>query len=550
MIGALKPLVMMQLKDKIDLSFLHSKKQTISKVVLSILALVVITVAIYFVFWACKFLNIFSLVAIVPVSVVVVVFTIMQILSIITCTYGLMKTLYFSKDNQFLLTMPVHSNLVFFSKMIVFYFYELLKNLYFLIPLFIAYGISSGFSIFFYPWMILCFILISALPVVIGALLSIPCMFIASALKKMPITRIILFCGIVLGIIIAIVKIISLIPANIDIVGSWGTLFWEIQDFLSAFTKYAFPFTWIVNMLVGTRLGLKPILFNLNTLYVMLSLIGFIAVILIVCYFLSRPLFFKMASKPFEYKKKLMEKEFKNKKTGKFLTSLKKETIVNFRTSDVLYGVLSICIALPILILLLNKIFASMSTRLLGEYMTISFNLLIILLVVLASNNAMASVMSKEGSAGYLIKTRPASYLSSIFSKLIFQFVFMLISIIATIVVYSKFTTISNWNIFYMFLIVLLCYSAHLLWSVELDIMNPQTGAYATIGSHVKNPNETKSNILAFFISFLIFGVSLFLFIENMDVALFKVMLISAMFLVVRIYLFVTKVKIYYMEKS
>lgn len=80
--------------------------------------------------------------------------------------------------------------------------------------------------------------------------------------------------------------------------------------------------------------------------------------------------------------------------------------------------------------------------------------------------------------------------------------------------------------------------------------MNPQTGAYATIGSHVKNPNETKSNILAFFISFLIFGVSLFLFIENMDVALFKVMLISAMFLVVRIYLFVTKVKIYYMEKS
>ena len=35
MVKALKPLVMMQLKDKIDLSFLKSKKQTITKVILS-----------------------------------------------------------------------------------------------------------------------------------------------------------------------------------------------------------------------------------------------------------------------------------------------------------------------------------------------------------------------------------------------------------------------------------------------------------------------------------------------------------------------------------
>ena len=58
MVKALRPLVMMQLKDKMDLSYLKSTKQTIAKVVLSVLAFVLITAVIFLLLFFGKFLKI------------------------------------------------------------------------------------------------------------------------------------------------------------------------------------------------------------------------------------------------------------------------------------------------------------------------------------------------------------------------------------------------------------------------------------------------------------------------------------------------------------
>ena len=105
--NALKTLVFMQLKDKVDFGFLRTKKALISKVILTLFSFIAITAVYYFGFYLCRVLGIFSLVNIIPTSVIVVLFSIMEILSIISCTYSLMKNLYFARDNQVLLTFPV-----------------------------------------------------------------------------------------------------------------------------------------------------------------------------------------------------------------------------------------------------------------------------------------------------------------------------------------------------------------------------------------------------------------------------------------------------------
>ena len=79
MIKKLKPLVMMQLKDKIDFSFMKNKKKLITKIILSILSFALITGIIFALLFVSKLLKLFHLVDIVPVSVIVVVFTIMEI---------------------------------------------------------------------------------------------------------------------------------------------------------------------------------------------------------------------------------------------------------------------------------------------------------------------------------------------------------------------------------------------------------------------------------------------------------------------------------------
>ena len=545
----LKPLVMMQLKDKIDFSFLKSKKKTITKIVFTILAFVAITVLCFAFFKVSAMLNLFSLISTVPLTVVIVAFSIMFLLSCVSCTYNLMQKLYFSPDNQVLLTMPVNSNQVFVSKLIVFYIYELIKNFYFMIPMFLAYGIFAHFSILFYPWLIICSFFISMLPVLIGAILSIPLMFISSKLKQMPVIRLILFTLVFAGIIFGVVKLIAIIPANINIVQNWGKIYWRIQDFLLWFNNSFIVLAYLVELLCGHMVNLSFKLFSINTIFIFLILLASIVVLFFIGYFLASPLFFKMASKPFEYKKRIIKKQYENKRHNYFQSGVLTNLKLSLRNPQFLYNYIGILIVLPISILLLNKIFNAMNTKLLGTYMTLSFNILLITLIVLSSNVIISSIYSKEGRASYYFKTAPRSYSKVLFPKLIFSLVISFVGIVATSIVFGIFAKLSVWQIIMCIIFVYGLYSGHLFWSAELDIMNPQNEQYATSGNEETNPNETKSTVFAFIISALATIISLLLFIENINVAWFKLMLIGLIFSVTRIYLYFDKIKLYYKEK-
>jgi len=99
----LKPLVLMQLKDKLDFSFTKSKGKFIAKIIFTILGFGVIVAGCYLLYWASTLLGLFSPLPMLPVNVIVVLFTLMFILSCMTCSFGLMKTLYMSNDNSVLL---------------------------------------------------------------------------------------------------------------------------------------------------------------------------------------------------------------------------------------------------------------------------------------------------------------------------------------------------------------------------------------------------------------------------------------------------------------
>ena len=92
-------------------------------------------------------------------------------------------------------------------------------------------------------------------------------------------------------------------------------------------------------------------------------------------------------------------------------------------------------------------------------------------------------------------------------------------------------------------------YVAHLFWSAEIDIMNPQNRLYQTTGDTQKNPNETKSTIIAFIFSLVFSFVVYFLISENKEIMFAKIFVLALVVLLVRIYLFFTRVRLYYKEK-
>ena len=545
----LKTLVLMQLKDKIDFSFAKSTKKTIFKVVTTLLKFAVITALIYFAFYILSYLRLVSLLPGVPLNLFTALLTIMVSLSIIVCSFGLVKTLYHAKDNALLLTLPAKRTTVFTSKLIVYYIYDLIRNLSFLLPLFVAYGLVNGMAIYYYFWLIFAMLLISAVPVMIGALLSIPLVFITNFVKQYkfieyPLTAI--FVG---GVITLVVLLINAIPSNIDLIGSWGTTFWQVQDVLNSFVTDANPFYWLAVALVGERYGIANMFFTSNQLLGLLGIIGALAVIGVITYLLVRPLFFKMASSPFEYKKKKVEKQNKNRKLSPFFSALKKEITLNFRTPDKFYGLLAIVIILPIAILLLNKIYSAMDTRLAGTYMTIAFNILVILLIVLSSNINLSHIYSEEGASSYLNKTNPQAYLKTLLPKLVVNIVLISISLLVTTFIFTSFLGYDFLTTILIFLIFECVYLSHLFWSAELDIMNPQTHQYQTTGGHFGNPNDMKSTLTTFLLSALFAFLTYFLIGDSPNSIWIKILVVAGGFFALRLWLYINKIKVYFKEK-
>ncbi len=548
--NALKTLVFMQLKDKVDFGFLRTKKALISKVILTLLSFIAITAVYYFGFYLCRLLGIFSLVNIIPTSVIVVLFSIMEILSIISCTYSLMKNLYFARDNQVLLTFPVTVDQIFFSKLIVFYIYELRRTIFFIFPMFFAFGLISGYSVVFFLWLLPCMFIVALIPVSIGALLSIVAMLVAIVLRNYSLIRWVIFLALIgLGIYVFLL-FVSLIPENLDIVASWGTIFWDIQDFLGSYTKYMAPFTYLTQFIVGTHFGLSQNLFTLDTLWILLTIVAMVAVLLGASYLICKPLFLRMTSSPFEYKRKIIKKTYKNGFLKAFYSAVHKDDLVIFRTSDEVYSLFGVAICMPLAILLLNTIFAAMSTRLLGDNMAISFNLLIILLFAMATNNKVASIYSREAQAGYLVKTRPNGHNSNLTAKLVTYAIITSISIVASVCVFASFNSMSILNVILFGMSAILIYLIHMFWSAEMDIMNPQNIQYSTTGSHVNNPNETKSTIAMVFLAAVFFAISLFLLMENSQIAWVKVLFVALAYFAYRVWSFYSKIKYYYEEKG
>ena len=189
----LKTLTMMQLKEKLDLSFVRSFRKTLFKIVWLIVEFAAITAICTLIFNYVKILGVFSLVGDIPETVMTVIFSLLFFLSVISSTIGLVKSLYFAKDNMVLLTFPVRPYLAFLSKLAVYYVYELKKNIMFTVPIFIAYGISKSYTLAYYPWLLFLFVFISILPVLIAALLSIPFMFVYQFIRKVKVVQYLIY---------------------------------------------------------------------------------------------------------------------------------------------------------------------------------------------------------------------------------------------------------------------------------------------------------------------------------------------------------------------
>ncbi len=554
---SLKTLTVMQIKEKMDFSFVGSFRKSLFKLIYFIVEFSVVTAICALLINYAAFLQIFDTnTKVLPSSVIGIIFTFMLILSIISSTWNLTKSLYLSRDNLVLLTFPASSSIVFLSKIAVYFIYEMRKNFMFLIPLFCAYGIVHEFAFYYYLWLLLLFVIISLLPVLIAALLSIPTLYVYLFLKKTKILQYALTVLLLGALFYGVIKLVAVIPIDINLKNEWPSVSAEIQSVLKRFTVDLKPMYSLTQLIIGKSLGLgrKGIkIFHDGTLLTSVMLIALSAALLSACFLIAKPLFYKMASTPFEFNKKVVDKTPENRKKLPFLSSLKKELLISARSGSLISLVAVLVVIQPLAIDLLNRIYSAMDTRFMGTQMTIAFTLFIMLLINLSSSISIASVYSRDGAASYLNKVQPSSYLPILFSKLVINLVVGLVGIAVTTARISVFYTPSGamtaLTMTEFGALIYFTFASHLLWSAEMDIMNPQTQQYSTFNEQANNPNENASAILCFIISAVVSGASFLLALENSYTAWLKVLAVTAGFLIFRVVNYVLKIRAFYKEK-
>ena len=664
-------LVMIQLKDKLNMSFKADKKGALTKIILKASLFVVVTVVIQIIFSLLDRLVIFgSTIHSFPFPFFNFLICIMIILSIVTCITSLTKSLYFSRDNLTLLSYPVESNVVYLSKLIVYYILSLLREASFILPMFLAYGIAYHMKFLYFIWLIPMFALICLIPVAIASVVSIPWMFVSMYLRKHPLAQDIITLLLLVSGSVVLFLLIDAIPSNLHFLVRWINYYCPfLIDLGIQFEHWLLPFFMITSLATGASFdtisvnGIK--VFTSTTLPYFGIIFGSVVALILISYLFAKPLFFKMAAKPFEFNKhvifhdfsetrlyikhkyekiafvpkelltkkltkserlklitkfknalnlmnrdeKIFDKDFEkvrklirlytgmtivslnledflhsnnigfivrneygikslvlvktmnlrkvrcydpnylisqNHKKPVFFSLMWKDILMSIRTPGTLVAGYSMFAVGPLSIALMNKLFESINTSYIGDKLVIVFNVLIIVMIPLVFNVEFASIYSREGETSYLLKASPSNYVKTLTSKLVLRWAVIVVSITCTIIVFAHYCSIPFNKPWLLYACVLLLYTGHLIWSAELDYMNPQDQLYKEIGEgNISNPNENTSGVIALLITFLFAAFTYFLITENTNFVFYKLFAIAAFFFICRVLLALLKIRGY-----
>ncbi len=555
-------LTLFQLKDKIDMSWMKSKKTLIQTIVFGFLKFALVVAIVSAVLFALSYVGFIS-----KYQDVLPLFTmflsVITFLSLCSSTYNLTKSLYLADDNKVLITFPVNANKLFFSKLFVYFFYELKKSFLLLIPgvfgflLFETLGFKGReLSALTLLWMIIPIILLVVIQVLLSAVISIPFMYVYRLFKRNQIFDLIVVGAAVAAFIIAVINLINLIPDDIDLDRQWPSMVNGFENFIVTFDRFAYPINWYSRVFFGesSSSGFHYQLVGYTFLKTLI-VIGVIGLLTLFAFLLIRPVYFKMIYKTFEFDKNLQLAAKKNFKHKKYVTFANKEFKLSFRDFDVSGSYIAIYIIVPILLFFMDRVISAISTSMRGNNIAIAVNALLTILPLLASNSTIATLYSKEGRTAYLTKSNPVNPFIPLTSKLLFNLLFCVPSIVACAIIFANFSGLGVLIAVLFSVSVLLIQYAHIFYCAAQDIMNPQNEVYATTGNDFNNPNEAKATVMAFVGSFVLTVVLYFMLVESMNLhenylsAFIRLLIIAAVLFAGFLYLFIKKIQAFYYEK-
>ncbi len=343
--------------------------------------------------------------------------------------------------------------------------------------------------------------------------------------------------GVIALIFVYILKFLQLIPDNIRFIGMYHIIFSGINSFI----------LWVVNHSLYVY-NLAGIFLNFEFFLNLGLIIGIFGVVGVIAYLLAKPLYFKMAISSYEFSNKRKYNKRPSKEKGPFVSYATKEFKLMSRSTDSLIGNFLYLFSLPFVLFVFNALMGAFTIKLSGSYMLLAFNIFLGLILLLSSNTSSATAFSKEGGQFYLLKIAPIAIKKQAIAKILFNVLISTFMLALTCVAIAFTTKISGLDMFYMFLLFLLINITHIIWSLEIDMMNPDFKEHETSGNVKESKNIKSSILIGIVMSIIVALLAFVLFTMGRSIAWIKLLIIAFVFLSARIYLFINRLNIYFKE--
>lgn len=345
-----------------------------------------------------------------------ILITVVQLIVLIFGVVTVLNTVYFSKDTEIVLYLPIKPQYTFAAKVFTVYVIELIGSAAISLVTLLPYIIGAGLGFFSYLALIIIIFILPMLPLLLATILAIPLMFFVSFFKNKGFLSTIVYMTLFVVLFVGYYAVMMRLSSSGDPSTDINEIILQLITALQNFANAMFPNLWLASL---ATLTLGPAL-----MYFAFSLginIALIAIALVI----SSIVYSRSISKQLESPKSNSGTEQKYQSSGKIHALIMRDlkSIVRFPSLG-FYCLMQVAL-MPVMMIVMSFSMSSVDgfdmSMIVNMEPSITAAILIGMLTFMAVgiNYFASSSITRENDSFFLMKIMPVDYKTQIEAKAI-----------------------------------------------------------------------------------------------------------------------------------
>lgn len=410
-----------------------------------------------------------------------VLLTIIEVVLTVACVSFEIKSLLKPADLKIVSRFPMSSFQTFIAELIIVYLSMLVLSVCICLPILAVFGwATSMLSVDFLLGALLASVLATFIPFGLGTLLTVPVIYVVSALENRNVLKLLLFTLLLTGALVLYDYILSLLAEYF--------IYQRISDdTVSIMTSFIGGINSKFNPCVLLRYSL--VLDKLVLSCVLTFVYG--AALLTAGLFVAKPVYDKVRLNAMEGGKKLFGVKSRYTGYGPFVSILKREMKEIIRTGTFAYYYLGVAITTPVMVFFCNRLVNKVGEAQVGANVAYGVSVLVLLAFMAMLNSFSAQAISREKETFYITKITPYKYTLQLVAKGVLNLVVATGALLVSIYVIARLDFLDLWQSLLVFGISFVSAIGMILNGFNLNLSNPDL-ALSTNG----DAGQTNMNLL------------------------------------------------------